>query len=140
MDYAAKVMQARAQRLREEGHTVCEYTFDTAERKATASYATTLARDILLARQKLGADVPDDRAATELRRGSAIFDAFSRTHPRVFAGMCSMSDGPRHFEVLKELCAVRKQVDAGLASEQGAEAHVGSLVMSACSRPAEQQG
>jgi hypothetical protein len=131
MDFAAKVQAERVRLLREAGHTVCDYTFDDPERDADPVYAGTLARDVMKARQAIGDTRSDAEAVSILSSSSETFAVFSRTHPKTFEMMCSLEHGPRHLRFMADLVAVRKKVKSGEASEQGANAHVSSMVLAA---------
>jgi hypothetical protein len=125
------IQQIQAQRLQSladnPANLVYKFAYDVPEKKASASQVMTLARDLFLQRQAKTM-LTDEEARAELKANDESFAALSRTHPRIFYFMTDKIGGPKHFEVLFELGALRKQVETG-CDEAQANAMASSLIL-----------
>jgi hypothetical protein len=132
MQLAGQLHRERLERLSAEGASVLQYVYDEPERRADAAYALALARDALLRRQALG-KVDDAHARARVLAEDATLRQFAKTHPRIFQLVTELVDGPRHFEVLQELGAVRAQVERGKSGDE-ANVHVSTMLLERCRR------
>ena len=131
MDAVGKIQQARLEQLASQGAGVLQYVYDTPERTTDTAHALAMARDAFKRRNAMPRSVNDRDARRKLLEEDETLRLFARTHPRIFEMVTDVAQGPRNFEVLQELGAVRSQVEGG-KSESEANVHVSSILMDRC--------
>ena len=131
MDAALRIQETRLEELaRTPGVSVLRYAFDAPAREASAERSLALARDIFKRRADL-ASLGDDEARARVVVEEEAFGWFRETFPKIFELITQRHGGARHFDVLVELAAVRRQVERG-KSQSEAELHVQQLLIDRC--------
>jgi hypothetical protein len=132
MDAVEKIQEARMQEIAARPNTtVMRYTYETPEKTATSGQAMAYALEVFKTRQRL-ATINDDEARGIIRQ-DPVLEIFSRTHPFVFSLASDRASGARHFSVLQELGALRKQVEGG-KSEGEATVQAQSVIFDHCKK------
>ena len=130
MDTVQKIQEARMQEIAGRPNTtVMHYTYETPERTATSGQAMAYALEVFKTRQRL-VTANDDEARNIIRQ-DPVLEIFSRTHPFVFSLASDKASGARHFTLLQELGALRKQVEAG-KSEGEATVQAQTVILDHC--------
>lgn len=130
MEGARVAQEARMRRLANQPHTdVLEYSFEEAEREASAEVCVKLAQRVVEGRQALDPSLSNAQAGRKLCADDPILTQFSRTHPRIFACMLDPAICGRSLLMLEQLARVRQDVARGEMGEAEANVHVSRLVM-----------